>query len=163
MGHEEHKNEAPDSVRCAVITVSDTRDRERDESGGRIKDMLLDDDHKVVGYEIVKDEIDDILEVLRSSDADVYLLNGGTGISTRDVTVEALDQEIEKEIPGFGELFRNLSYEEIGSAAMLSRAKAGFSNDKVYFALPGSTPAVELAMEELILPELGHLVYEVKK
>lgn len=163
MGHKEHKHEAPESVRCAVITVSDTRDRERDESGGKIKDMLLEDNHKVVNYEIVRDEIEEIMKALDSIEAEVYILNGGTGISERDVTTEALDNIIENDLPGFGELFRYLSYKDIGSAAILSRAKAGYSDERIYFALPGSTAAVKLAMEELILPEIGHLVYEVNK
>ncbi|MBS3817620.1 MAG: molybdenum cofactor biosynthesis protein MoaB [Candidatus Thermoplasmatota archaeon] len=163
MSHEEHKKKAPESVRCAVITVSDTRDMERDESGKKIREMLMEEKHEVVGYELVRDEKDEIIEAVESIEADVFLLNGGTGISGRDVTPEALDFFVDKKIPGYGELFRYLSYEDIGSAAMLSRAEAGFSDEQIYFALPGSTAAVELAMEELILPELGHLVHEVHK
>jgi len=163
MGHKEHKHEAPDIVRCAVITVTDTRDEEADDSGAKIKQMLTRKNHEVISYDIVSDEKDEIIEVLRSTYADVYLLNGGTGISERDVTPQALEDVIDEEIPGFGEIFRHLSYKEIGSSAILSRAKAGFSDERVYIALPGSTSAVELAMEELVLPELGHLLYEVKK
>lgn len=163
MGHKDHKHKAPESVECAVITVSDTRDRARDDSGGKIKDKLLEEDHKVVGYKIVRDEIEEIIDAVSCIDADVFILNGGTGISERDVTPEALDRIIDDELLGFGELFRYLSYEEIGSAAMLSRAKAGYADESIYFALPGSTDAVELALDELILPELGHLLYEVSK
>ncbi len=163
MGHEEHKHKAPESVRCAVITVSDSRDVDTDGSGKMIREMLMEEEHEVVGYEIVKDEPDEIKETIDSIDAEVYILNGGTGISARDVTPDVLDEIIDKELRGFGEIFRRLSYQEIGSAAVLSRSMAGVKDDEVYFAVPGSTSAVELAMEELILPELGHMVYEVNK
>ncbi len=163
MGHEDHKHKAPDVVRCGVITVSDTRDIESDESGEKIREMLMGEDHEIAGYEIVKDDRSEINEVLESIEADVYIMNGGTGISGRDVTVDVLDQVIDKKLPGFGEMFRKLSYEEIGSASILSRASAGVNEDKIYFAIPGSTSAVELAMDELILPEIGHMVYEVNK
>ncbi len=163
MGHEEHKHKSPDTVRCAVITVSDTRDMKTDESGKKICDMLKQEDHEVVGYEIVKDEPGELREVLEALEAEVYVLNGGTGISERDVTPDVLREKIEKELPGFGEAFRRLSYEEIGSASILSRAFAGVSEGKIYFTIPGSTAAVELAMEKLIIPELGHMVYEVNK
>ncbi len=163
MSHREHKHQAPETVKCAVITISDTRDEEKDYSGKKIKQMLTEEDHEVISYKIVRDEVESIIEVLRSVDVEVYLLNGGTGISGRDVTPDALEEEIDEEIPGFAEIFRVLSYRDIGPAAMLSRAKAGISGTRIYFALPGSMSAVELAMEELILPELGHLVYEVNK
>ncbi|MEF8873160.1 MAG: molybdenum cofactor biosynthesis protein B [Candidatus Thermoplasmatota archaeon] len=163
MGHKEHKHEAPESVSCAVITISDTRSIDTDESGKKIREMLMEEKHEVVGYEIAKDDPDEIRETIESIDAEVYILNGGTGISARDVTPDVLDDIIDKKLPGFGEAFRRSSYQEIGSAAILSRALAGVSGEEIYFALPGSTSAVELAMKELILPELGHMVYEVKK
>jgi len=163
MSHEEHKHKAPDHVRCGVITVSDTRDVDSDESGKKIREMLMEEKHEIVGYEIVKDEPEEIKSVIESIDAEIYILNGGTGISDRDVTSDVIREIIDKELPGFGEAFRRLSFKEIGSAAILSRALAGISDEEIYFALPGSTSAVKLAMEELILPEIGHIVYEVNK
>ncbi|MFW5898414.1 MAG: MogA/MoaB family molybdenum cofactor biosynthesis protein [Candidatus Saliniplasma sp.] len=163
MGVKEHKHEAPEEVRCAVVTVSDTRDRESDESGKLIKKMLKEEGHGIVSYSIVKDELSEIKNALCLKDPQVFILNGGTGISGRDVTPEAVRDIIDTEIHGFGELFRRLSYEEIGSAAMLSRALAGANDCQIVFALPGSKAAVELGMRELILPELGHLVYEANK
>ncbi len=163
MGHKEHKYEASESVNCAVLTISDTRNIDTDESGKKIREMLMDEKHEVVGYEIAKDDPDEIRETIGSIDAEVYILNGGTGVSARDGTPDVLKDMIDKKLPGFGEAFRRLSYQEIGSAAILSRALAGVSGEEIYFALPGSTSAVELAMKELILPELGHMVYEVNK
>ncbi len=163
MGREEHKHNAPDHVRCGVITVSDTRDVDSDESGKKIREMLMEEKHEIVGYEIVKDDSEEIKNIIQSIDAKVYILSGGTGISQRDVTADVLDDIIDKKLPGFGEAFRRLSFQEIGSAAILSRAVAGISDEKIYFALPGSVSAVDLAMKELILPEIGHMVYEVNK
>lgn len=163
MGHKEHKHNAPETVRCAVITVSDTRDIEEDSSGKLIREKLLDENHDIIGYDIIKDEKEQILKALEEYDAQVFIFNGGTGISKRDVTPDCIRDTLDKELSGFGELFRSLSYEEIGSAAMLSRAVAGISDGKVVFSIPGSTGAVELAMDKLILPELGHIVYEVNK
>jgi len=163
MGHKEHKNKAPDHVRCGVITVSDTRDVDSDESGKKIREMLMEEKHEIVGYEIVKDDPRGIKKVIESIDAEVYILNGGTGISDRDVTSDVIKEIIDKELPGFGEAFRRLSFQEIGSASILSRALAGISDGEIYFVLPGSTSGVILAMKELILPEIGHMVYEVNK
>jgi len=163
MSHQEHKKNAPDHVECAVITVSDTRDVDSDVSGKMIREMLMEEKHEIVGYEIAKDDADDIRKTIESIDAEAYILNGGTGISGRDGTPDVLDEIIDKRLPGFGEAFRRLSFEEIGSAAILSRSLAGVADKKVYFSLPGSTAAVELAMKELILPELGHIVFEVNK
>ncbi|MFW5952575.1 MAG: MogA/MoaB family molybdenum cofactor biosynthesis protein [Candidatus Natronoplasma sp.] len=163
MSHEKHKQNAPDHVKIGVITVSDTRALKSDESGKKIREMLMEEEHEIVGYEIVKDDPDEIKRVIESIDAEAYILNGGTGISNRDVTSDVLGEVIDKELPGFGEAFRRLSFEEIGSAAILSRALAGVTGKEIYFALPGSTSAVELAMKELILPELGHIVFEVNK
>jgi molybdenum cofactor biosynthesis protein B len=168
MSSIEHKLEAPQSVSCKVITISDTRDKETDKSGQLIKRLLEENGHNVVDYEIVRDEKtlirSSILKGCETSNVDVVITNGGTGIAKRDVTIEAVESLIEKEIPGFGEIFRMLSYQEdIGSAAILSRAIAGISMDTAIFAMPGSTGAVKLAMEKLILSELGHIVREIRK
>lgn len=168
MSTREHKLEAPNSVNCKVITVSDTRDVETDKSGQLIIKLLEENGHQVVEYEIVKDEKtlirSSILKGCESRTVDVVLTNGGTGIAKRDVTIEAVESLIEKEIPGFGEIFRMLSYQEdIGSAAILSRAIAGISENTAIFAMPGSSGAVKLAMEKLIISELGHVVRELRK
>ncbi|KEF39592.1 molybdopterin adenylyltransferase [Schinkia azotoformans MEV2011] len=168
MSVEEHKNEAPKSIRCMVITVSDTRTEESDKSGMLMKDLLVEKGHKIVRYEIVKDEQLPIKEAIlrgcEDTEVDAILLNGGTGIAKRDVTIETVQEIIEKEIIGFGELFRMLSYtEDIGSAAILSRAIAGVAMNTAIFSTPGSSGAVKLAMNKLILPELAHVIREVKK
>ncbi len=168
MSTVEHKLEAPEQVRCKVITISDTRDKESDKSGQLIKRFLEDNGHIIVDYEIVRDEKtlirSSILRGCEATGIDVVLTNGGTGIAKRDVTIEAVESLIEKEIPGFGEIFRMLSYrDDIGSAAILSRAIAGVSMDTAVFSMPGSSGAVKLAMEKLILPEIGHVVREIRK
>ena len=158
-GHSHHRHDAH-TVGCAVITVSDTRTVETDRSGQRIQELLRERGHRVEHYEILKDEPDSITTAVHSAPAaaEVILINGGTGLARRDTTFEAVSRLIEKEINGFGELFRMLSYQEIGAAAMLSRATAGVVGRRVVFSVPGSTAAVELAMTKLILPELGHVV-----
>jgi molybdopterin adenylyltransferase len=168
MSNLEHKKEAPKAVRCKVITVSDTRDKDSDKSGKLMMEMLEKAGHLIVDYVIVKDETSPIqTEVLKGcdrEDIDVILTNGGTGIAKRDVTIESIQEILDKEIVGFGELFRMLSYQEdIGSAAILSRAIAGVVRDKAVFATPGSSGAVKLAMNKLIVPEIGHVVREIKK
>ncbi|MCM3666050.1 molybdenum cofactor biosynthesis protein MoaB [Mesobacillus subterraneus] len=168
MSTQEHKQAAPSQVRCKVITVSDTRTEETDKSGKLMKEMLEGAGHKIVEYVIVKDEAEPIKsEVLKgcsNPDVDVVLTNGGTGIAKRDVTIETVQSIFDKEISGFGEIFRMLSYtEDIGSAALLSRAAAGVVNDRAVFSTPGSTGAVRLAMEKLIIPEIGHVVRELTK
>ncbi|MFT4414992.1 MogA/MoaB family molybdenum cofactor biosynthesis protein [Fredinandcohnia humi] len=168
MSIEEHKKAAPNQVRCKVITISDTRTAETDKSGQLMKSLLNDNGFEVVEYEIVKDEEESIhLAISRGCESgkiDVILTNGGTGIAKRDVTIETVRKLLDKEIVGFGELFRMLSYtEDIGSAAILSRAIAGVINNIAIFSTPGSTGAVKLAMTKLILPELGHVVREIKK
>lgn len=166
-GIEQHRAAAPRSVRCAVITVSDTRTAETDTSGALIRERLERWGHQVIAYALVPDEADQIGqlldEFLERPDCDAVLLNGGTGIARRDVTYEAVAARLEKRLDGFGELFRWLSYREIGTAAMLSRAIAGVARGKVVIAMPGSTGAVRLAMDELVLPELAHLVFEARK
>ncbi|GIN60142.1 molybdenum cofactor biosynthesis protein B [Robertmurraya siralis] len=164
----EHKKEAPDKVRCKVITVSDTRTKETDKSGQTMIQLLEAAGHIIVDYAIVKDERkpirDAVLQGCETANIDVILTNGGTGIAKRDVTIETVQELFTKEISGFGELFRMLSYQEdIGSAAILSRAIAGVVQNKAVFSTPGSTGAVKLAMSRLILPEIGHVVRELHK
>jgi len=162
MSVSEHKRRGPLQVRCFVLTVSDTRSKEEDQSGRLILDLLKQHSHTVTAYEIVRDDTDRIRAIIREqanqSDVQVMIINGGTGISPRDVTYEAVESLLEKKLDGFGEIFRQLSYQEIGSPAFMSRAVAGIFRGKGLFSVPGSVHAVELAMEKLILPELGHLV-----
>ncbi|WP_447971760.1 MogA/MoaB family molybdenum cofactor biosynthesis protein [Nitrospira sp. M1] len=150
-----------------VITCSDTRTPETDTSGQLIQQLLNQRHHRVSSYTIIKDEPTEISRVLQeaaSNDSiETIIINGGTGISRRDATYEAIDALLEKRLDGFGEIFRYLSYKEIGSPAMLSRATAGLYRGKVIFSVPGSRAAVQLAMEELILPEMGHIVGEMRK
>ena len=165
MGAESHRQQARQSVTCAIITVSDTRTEANDTSGKTMRELLTQAGHQVGFYTIVKDEPNDIRRLLdhlaTTQTVQAVLLNGGTGISRRDTTYEAVAGLLEKKLDGFGELFRMLSYQEIGAAAMLSRAVAGTYRDLVVFSTPGSTAAVRLAMEKLIVPELSHLVWEV--
>lgn len=168
MSLQEHKKTAIIQVNCKIITVSDTRNKDTDKSGQLMKELLENSGHLIVDYVIVKDEAEAIrTEVIKGcidDSIDVVLTNGGTGIAKRDVTIETVRQLFEKEISGFGELFRLLSYQEdIGSAAILSRAIAGVYKNTAVFSTPGSTGAVRLAMNMLILPELGHVVKELKK
>ena len=160
-----HANTEEISVNCAVITVSDTRSPETDKSGQLIKELLLADHHIVKLYQIIKDESREItaqMEVLAEYPCiSAVIFHGGTGIAPRDTTYDTLEKLLEKTLPGFGELFRFLSYQEIGSRAMASRAVAGVYQGKIIFSLPGSSNAVRLAMERLILPELVHLVKQV--
>jgi molybdopterin adenylyltransferase len=162
-----HRAAAPDSIRCAILTVSDTRTADTDTSGDLIREMLSLAGHRVVAYEIVPDEPARIRQTvgawMANPDVQAVLSNGGTGIAARDTTYDALAGMIETRLDGFGELFRMLSFQEIGAAAMLSRAVAGVANGTLIVAMPGSTNAVRLAMTRLIVPELGHLVYEINK
>ena len=166
MTHQPHPDTANMTVSCAVITVSDTRSPETDRSGQMIKQLLLDAGHTVGAYTIVKDEPAQIqaqMNVLsQRSDLDAVIFNGGTGIASRDSTYDAIESLLEKTLPGFGELFRWLSYQEIGSRAIASRAIAGIYQSKLIFSLPGSTNAVQLAVQKLILPELVHLVTQLR-
>ncbi len=167
MAQQPHPDPAGMTVNCAVITVSDTRSPETDRSGQLIKQLLLDAAHTVGAYTIVKDEPAQIqaqMEVLgKRSDLDTVIFNGGTGIAPRDTTYDAIESLLEKTLPGFGELFRWLSYQEIGSRAIASRAIAGVYQSKLVFSVPGSTNAVHLAVQQLILPELAHLVSQLRK
>lgn len=167
MGVHEHRHAAPSIVPTFVLTVSDTRTPKDDASGNLIVEKLERVGHCVVGREIVRDEVAEIRTVLERETASsatwAVLVSGGTGICARDVTIEAVKGIIQKEIPGFGEVFRALSFQEIGSAAIFSRAIAGVAYKTVIFAMPGSPAAVELAMERIILPEIGHAVFEATK
>lgn len=164
MGHLEHKAASPAVVHCYILTISDSRTEATDTSGRAIFNLLLAEGHQVEGRKIVIDEPDVvrrvILEQLANPHVQVILTTGGTGITSRDSTFETIDALLEKRLDGFGELFRMLSYQEIGSAAMLSRACAGLAHGKVIIAMPGSEHAVQLAMSKLVLPELGHMVRE---
>ena len=155
------------AVQIGVMTVSDTRTLADDKSGQTLVDLIARDGHTVVDRIIVKDDAVAIAAQLEAwisrDDIDVVIATGGTGVTGRDVTPEAFEQVYEKKIDGFGELFRSLSYAEIGSAAMLSRAVGGIARGRLVFCLPGSPDAVRLALEKLILPELGHLVAELRK
>ncbi len=166
MAVHEHKEKGKKSIRCFVITVSDTRDETTDTSGQTIKSYLTNEGHRTHGYRIVKDEPAEIVallnEALAGGDIDAVIVNGGTGIAPRDGTFEVVSRMLEKKLDGFGEIFRYLSYLDIGSAAMMSRAVAGTARGKVLISLPGSKGAVTLAMEKLILPELGHMVSQLQ-
>ncbi|HEY8550828.1 MAG TPA: MogA/MoaB family molybdenum cofactor biosynthesis protein [Vicinamibacterales bacterium] len=162
-----HRATAPATVRCAILTVSDTRTPETDTGGRAIADLLTSHGHVIVERGLVRDEPDAIRAFierhLASADAQVVITTGGTGISSRDGTFEVVSALIDKPLPGFGELFRMLSYQEIGPAAMLSRAAAGLARRRLLVCLPGSEHAVRLAMTKLLLPELGHLVRELSR
>ncbi len=160
-----HRKDAPAHVRCFVLTVSDTRTTETDASGNTISTLLTEAGHHLTGRTIVKDEPAAVRQVIghQAAGNDVLIATGGTGITSRDSTYEAIAALLHKRLDGFGELFRMLSYEEIGSAAMLSRACAGSIGTTAVFALPGSEPAVRLAMTKLILPEIGHVVRELHR
>ncbi|HHY57595.1 MAG TPA: molybdenum cofactor biosynthesis protein MoaB [Chloroflexi bacterium] len=152
------------SVPIAIVTVSDTRTPETDISGKVIRDLVEAAGHTIVDYRIVKDEPEQVLAALddfASGQARLIIFNGGTGIGRRDRTYDVISRMLEKPLPGFGELFRMLSYEQVGAAAMLSRATAGVYRDKVVFSTPGSPNAVQLALEKLILPEIQHLAWEL--
>lgn len=166
MSVHEHKEKAKKSARCFVITVSDTRDETTDTSGQAIMQFLTGDGHQMAGYQIVKDEpaqIEALLnEALGKSEVEAVIVNGGTGIAPRDGTYEVVSRFLEKKLDGFGEIFRYLSYLDIGSAAIMSRAAAGTARGKVLISLPGSKGAVTLAMEKLILPEIRHMVSQLQ-
>lgn len=167
MSDVQHKAEAPQSVSCFIVTVSDTRTDETDASGRAIAELLTASGHQIAGRAIVRDDPalvrSTIERQLAYKAAQVIITTGGTGITSRDSTIEAIDALLEKRLEGFGELFRMLSYQDIGPAAMLSRACAGTIRTTAVFSLPGSEKAVRLAMAKLIVPELGHIVRELKR
>ncbi len=164
---EQHKAYAPETIRCAVITVSDTRTRDTDTGGDTLAQYITDAKQEVVFRKIIADEPEEmrpLLEELRDrDDVDAVLLTGGTGLSSRDQTFETVSEQITKPLPGYGELFRMLSYEDIGPAAMLSRAIGGLMGKTLVMTMPGSPAAVRLAMEKVILPELGHLIGQARR
>ncbi len=163
----QHKASAPASVRCFIITVSDTRTQETDTSGRAIEQLLASAGHAVAGRTIVKDNPalvrDTVIRQLATPGVQAIITTGGTGISSRDSTFEAISAMLHKRLDGFGELFRMLSYEQIGSAAIMSRACAGIASGRIIVSLPGSEAAVRLAMEKLLIPELPHMVQQATK
>lgn len=165
MGVAEHRKEAVKGVRCAVLTISDTRKPETDVSGRTIVELLEADGHVVAKRQILRDEPKDVHDAVLSQvgGVDAIITTGGTGLTSRDSTYEAVVGLFEKRLDGFGEIFRMLSFNDIGSAAMLSRACAGIARGTAIFILPGSENAVRLAMSRLILPELGHVVRELRR
>jgi len=167
MSVDTHRRAAPAHIRCAVLTISDTRTEDTDTSGRTISDLLQAQGHTVSARLLVTDDPDRIAAALDAllarDDVQVVLTTGGTGISRRDSTYEVVERMLEKRLDGFGELFRMISYGEIGAAAMLSRACAGLARGRAIFVMPGSEAAVHLAMEKLVLPELGHVVRETAR
>ncbi len=167
MGVEEHRRRAPRRISLAVLTVSDTRGDADDASGAVARRLLEAAGHGVFDYRVLPDVPEavreQVLRWLEADGCDGIFVSGGTGIATRDRTYEAVASLLEKRLDGFGELFRWLSYQRVGAAAMLSRAVAGAARGRVVFSVPGSPDAVRLALEELILPEIGHLVGELRK
>jgi len=162
-----HREAAPEKVRVAVLTISDTRTRENDTGGDIAEELLRDVGQEIVARQIVRDEViairSSLIDLLARSDVDAIITTGGTGISARDTTYEVVERMIEKQLDGFGEIFRALSYEEIGAAAIMSRALAGSVGTKFIASLPGSRNAVRLAVEKLLVPELAHVVFELRK
>lgn len=163
----QHRESAPETVRVAVLTISDTRTPETDTGGDIAQEAMRGAGHEVVAREIVRDDAASIrntlVDLLARSDVDAVVTTGGTGISGRDTTYEVVERMIEKRLDGFGELFRMLSYEEIGAAAVLSRAVAGAVGTKFVASLPGSRNAVRLGMDKLLVPEVAHIVFELRK
>jgi molybdenum cofactor biosynthesis protein B len=164
---QEHRATAPQAIGCFVLTISDSKTPETDTSGMLIRELLIAGGHTVVGHAIVKDEPAQVEDVVRegcaNSELHAFILTGGTGVTSRDSTFEAVEALLDKRLTGFGELFRMLSYQEIGAAAMLSRAQAGVVQGRALFSLPGSPNACRLALEKLIVPELGHLLREIRR
>ena len=164
---EKHRDAAPEKVRVAVLTISDTRTPETDTGGDTVQEALEGAGHEVITRTIVRDEASLIrtalVDALARADVDAVVTSGGTGISARDTTYEVVERMVEKRLDGFGEIFRMLSYEEIGAAAIMSRAVAGAVGTKFVASLPGSRNAVRLAMEKLLVPEIAHVVFELRK
>ena len=167
MSYQEHQHLSPKSISCAVIVISDSRTEENDESGKFIIQTLKENGHRVTSYCLLKNDADSIYqtldEFLYENDLQVIITSGGTGVSQRDVTIETVLPTLDKKMDGFGELFRSLTYREIKTGSIMSRAMAGVSRGKVVICLPGSLGAVSLAMEQIILPEIGHMVREATR
>jgi len=168
MGYQEHRKSAQEiKARCAIVTLSDTRTIHDDLSGKRIAELLAGDGHSVTEHRVIRDDAEGLRQVLTEllglEEIDAILTTGGTGVSQRDQAIGVIESIIEIPLPGFGELFRMLSWQQIGSGAMLSRAAGGIVRGKAVFAMPGSAAAVQLAMTKLILPELRHVLFEIGK
>jgi molybdenum cofactor biosynthesis protein B len=167
MGYHDHKHAAPKKVNCAVVIISGSRTEQNDESGKLIMQTLKDNGHQVTSYDILRNDADSIRkrldELLDDGGPQVIITSGGTGASRMDLTIETISPVLDKKLDGFGELFRFLTYQEIGTGSILSRAMAGVARGKVIICLPGSTVAVRLAVEQIILPEIGHLVGEASR
>ncbi len=167
MGYHEHKKLENKNVGCVVLVTSDTRTEETDESGKLIKQRLSESGHKVVYYCILKNDAptlkNKIIALIKQDEVQVIITSGGTGLSHKDVTIDTIQPMLEKKLDGFGELFRNLTYQELGTASIMSRATAGIINGKVIICFPGSLGAATLAMDKIILPEIGHLVREATR
>ena len=163
----EHKAQAPRSIGCFVLTISDSKTPGTDTSGALIRELLTKAGHTVAGHAIVRDEPSQVAALIRERCVDpavqAFILSGGTGVTSRDSTFGAVEALLDKRLTGFGELFRMLSYQQIGAAAMLSRAQAGVVTGRALFSLPGSPNACRLALEKLILPELGHIIREINR
>jgi len=167
MSRDAHRASAPTSVGLFIVTFSDTRDRSTDRGGDAVEEMAVAAGHRIQGRAIVREQVEharlEIASLLARDDFDVLITTGGTGIAPRDLAADLFGLLYERTLPGFGELFRMLSFAEIGSAAWLSRASAGIARGKAVFSLPGSPAAARLAMEQLVLPELGHVVGELRR
>lgn len=167
MGYHDHKHTAPKKVNCAVVIISGSRTEQNDESGKLIMQTLKEGGHQVTSYDILRNDADAIRrkldELLDDDSLQVIITSGGTGASRMDLTIETISPVLDKKLDGFGELFRFLTYQEIGTGSILSRAMAGVVRGKVIICLPGSTAAVKLAVEQIILPEIGHLVREASR
>ena len=167
MSHLEHKELSPKAVTCAVLIISDSRTEKTDESGKYLLDKLESNGHTVIDYALLKNDPEAIkkklIEYLEQEELQVIITSGGTGVSMRDVTVETVTPMLDKMLDGFGELFRTLSYMEIGTASIMSRAIAGVTGGKIILCVPGSLAAVKLAVEKIILSEIGHMVREATR
>ncbi len=167
MSYQEHKQKSPQSVNCAVLIISDSRTEDTDESGKLLKQRLSQNGHRVMAYSILKNDADVIRkkmgELLGQEELQVIITSGGTGVSHRDVTIETVTPLLEKKMDGFGELFRSLSYQEIGTGSVMSRAIAGVAEGKIVICIPGSLGAASLAIDKIILPEIGHMVREATR
>jgi molybdenum cofactor biosynthesis protein B len=167
MTYQQHKHHSPKNINCSVIIVSDSRTEETDESGKYIIKTLKKHGHEVISYVLLKNDADSIKkrlsELTGEEKPQVIIISGGTGISHRDVTVETVSPVFEKQINGFGELFRFLTYQQIHTGSIMSRATAGVAKGKIIICLPGSLGAVSLAMDKIILPEIGHMVREAQR
>ena len=167
MSHLEHRRASPTSVNCAIVTISDSRTEETDESGKLYKEQLSNAGHKIMGYALLKNDSvaihEKLEELVKMNDLHVIICSGGTGLSHRDITVETVTPMLEKRLDGFGELFRYLSFQEIGADSILSRSIAGAIGGKIILCLPGSLGATKLAVEKIILPEIGHMVREATR